>query len=272
MIQDIAIAALILLSLLAALECGFRYGRRSATSTEAGPIGHLGAIQGAVLGLLALLLGFSFAGAAARFMERQDLIVRESNAIATAFRRSDLFDEPERSELRAALSQYVKHRVGLSARLRYGLEFEDVATIEHLRDQMWSSARDGAMKKPAVMMAVLLPVNDVLDLHATRVAAGRKHLPGLVLGLLVASSLLSMAMIGFGCGLGRRRAWMMTGPLALVVGVALWTTIDLDHPRIGLIRLSDEPLNALRLTAAEQTSSGPSVQPGRSDPFKTAAR
>jgi hypothetical protein len=100
------------------------------------------------------------------------------------------------------------------------------------------------------MVVVLPPVNEVIDLHTTRVAAGRKHLPAFVLGLLVACSAMSIGTIGYGWGLTGRRCPMMTAALALLIAAALWTTIDLDYTRAGLLRLSDQPLKELKLSGA----------------------
>ena len=96
------------------------------------------------------------------------------------------------------------------------------------------------------MLAVLAPVNEVIDLHATRLAAARKRLPPLVMGLLIACCVLAVGVIGYGCGLGGRRRAPLTVSLALLIGASVWITIDLDHPRAGLMQLSDAPLKALR--------------------------
>ena len=96
-------------------------------------------------------------------------------------------------------------------------------------------------------VAVLAPVNEVLDLHASRVAAAQKHLPALVMGLLMTCSILTLGVIGYACALARRRNTFLTSVIAILIGAALWTTIDLDRPRIGLIRLSDAPLEAIQL-------------------------
>jgi hypothetical protein len=243
--QDLLIAAGLFVLLLGALEAGFRAGRRGS----AGPhprTEQIGAVQGAILGLLGLLLAFSFAAAGGRFLERQDLIVQEANAIGTAYLRADLLDEPQRSELRAALARYTAQRIEASNRLRSGLEPADAADVERLHARIWSAAVAGAKARPAVTLAVLPPVNEVIDLHSTRVAAGRKHIPGLVLGLLIACSTLAVGVIGYGCGLAHERSAPLTVALVVLIGAALWITVDLDHPRAGLIRLSDEPLKALR--------------------------
>lgn len=253
---EMAIAAALLLLLLAGLEVGYRLGRLSADRGEDPSGGQVGAIQGAVLGLLALLLGFSFSGAASRFIERQDQIVTEANAIGTAWLRADLLDEPYRAQLKDQLARYVQHRVDVSQRLRDGLAQMDAAEVAAFHTRIWRAASEGSLAKPATMVVVLPPVNEVIDMHATRVAAGRKHLPMLVLGLLVACSVLGVAVIGYGCGLGRRRSLPLTASLTLLIGAALWTTIDLDHPRRGLIKLSDAPLRELDLRPASPSTQG----------------
>jgi hypothetical protein len=247
MVQDFAVAAALLLLLAACTEAGFRLGRRGVTTGE--PLGGatLGAIQGAVLGLLGLLLGFSFAGAAARFLERQDQIVQEANAIGTAYLRADLLNAPQRADLRRSLARYVEHRVRVSATLRSGFTEQHKAEVARFHEQIWNAASEGALAKPEVALLVIPPVNDVIDLHSTRLASTRKHLPMPVLALLIVCSALSTGVIGYGCGMVNRRSLMMTVPLAVLIAAALWVTLDLDYPRAGLIRLSDAPLEELAL-------------------------
>ena len=50
-----------------------------------GSIAGLGAIEGAVFGLMGLLIAFTFSGAASRFEARRQLILQETNAIGTAY-------------------------------------------------------------------------------------------------------------------------------------------------------------------------------------------
>jgi hypothetical protein len=249
-VKELAIALGLLVGLLVAVEAGYRIGRRRAAA-GGGDVpsgGQVGAIQGALLGLLGLLLGFSFAGAASRFIDRQDLIVTEANAIGTAYLRADVIPEPNASELRRALAEYVAHRLEASKHLAEGLPPNFAAEVAAFHARMWHAAKEGVLARPEMAVAVLDPVNEVIDLHSTRMAAGRKHLPKVVLGLLVACSLLAMAVIGFGSGIGGGARWpWLNGSLAILIAAALWTTIDLDHPRAGMIKLSDAPLEELDL-------------------------
>jgi hypothetical protein len=243
---DVWVAAGLVVLLVAALEAGYRTGRKAASERDGEASSQIGAIQGAILGLLGLLLAFSFAAAGSRFLERQDLIVEEANAIGTAYLRADLLDEPHRSELRSALQRYTEHRIEVSRDIRTSLDPAAQAEVERFHARIWGAASAGVAARPGSMLAVLPPINELIDLHATRLAASRKHLPGLVMGLLIACSLVAAAVMGYGCGISGHRRAPLTLALALLIGASLWVTIDLDYPRAGLMRLSDAPLESLR--------------------------
>ncbi len=80
-------------------ELFYRWGRRIGRAPKASLDGEalsLGSIDTAVGGLLALILAFSFSMAAERFDMRARVIVREANAVGTAFFRCS-FLMPERA-------------------------------------------------------------------------------------------------------------------------------------------------------------------------------
>lgn len=251
-LEDVLTAAGILALLLIALEAGFVMGRRTTTDPDARAGGQVGVVQGAILGLLGLLLAFTFGAAGGRFLERQDLIVQEANAIGTAYLRADLLDEPHKSELRAALQRYTEHRIGVSGRLRKGVDPATLAEVERLHARIWDAAIAGVTAKSSAIMGVLLPVNEVIDLHATRLAAGKKRLPPIIMALLMTCSALAVGVTGYACGMGGRRRAPLTVALAILIGGALWITVDLDSPRAGLLQLSDAPLKALTFDQTPQ--------------------
>lgn len=243
--RAVLIMAAIFAGAIASTEVGFRIGRRSPPKET--DRSHLGAVQGAILGLLGLLLGFSFAGATQRFIDRQRLIVEEANAIGTAYLRADVLDPVYRDPLQRSLAAYAAERAaafgaGKTASDRRAAE----ARCVELQDAMWRAALAGVEARPGMVMAVLPPVNEVIDLDSMRWAASRRHLPGPVLGLLMLCAGLSLVTIGFGFGLTRRRHPGLSGTLAITIAAAIWMTIDLDFPRAGIIRLDDGPLNQLR--------------------------
>jgi hypothetical protein len=230
---------------LLTLELAYRLGRRANARSAGASSGQVGAVQGATLGLLGLLLAFSFGAAGARFLERQDLITEEANAIGTAYLRADLLNEDHRAQLQDALKRYTEHRIEVSKRLRSGIDAAALEEIARFHDEIWDAARRGVEARPEATLALLNPVNDVIDLHSLRLAAGMKHLPVLVLCILFGSSVLSLGVIGYGGGLAGQRGTALTVSLAVLITAALWITIDLDHPRAGIMRLNDGPLKSL---------------------------
>lgn len=110
MLLDVAILSglfvLVIGSTLAGIVRGRRLPREHRLENE-----HLGTIQGAFLGLLGLLLGFAFAGAMSRFVDRQDRLASEANAIETAFDRGALMADSK--EYRSRIASYARERVTL---------------------------------------------------------------------------------------------------------------------------------------------------------------
>lgn len=245
---QIFIAVAIFGGLAAVLDAGFRVGRVAAGRKKSDNTGsaQVGPIQGAVLGLVGLLLGFSFAGAASRFADRQDLITKEANAIGTAYLRADLLDAPDRAALQAALRQYVAVRLELFYEFDFGKAETLAATMSREHSVIWSAAIRGVESKPSVMMGILPSINEVIDLHTVHSVAVRRHHPPVVLALLIICSMTAIGAIGYGCGLAGKRHLSVSGAMTMLIAATLWTIIDMDYPRVGLIKMSPAPIEALK--------------------------
>ncbi|MFM9956489.1 MAG: hypothetical protein ACKVZJ_00295 [Phycisphaerales bacterium] len=245
----LAIAVGLLALLVISQEVGFRIGRRMrdaawrAENPEAAVgVSNLSTVLGATLGLLGLLLGFAFSGSTTRFMERQDIMLREANAMSTAYLRADLLSEPDRTQVRDALRAYAERRVALFHEVRQPESTAILGELEALQAKMWTAAVSGVKQTPAFAAVVLPPMNEIADQLSTRNAATKRHLPSLVIALLFTCAAASMGLIGFGCGVTGNRRAATTGVLLLLVASSLWVTIDMDYPRAGLMRINDDAL------------------------------
>jgi hypothetical protein len=218
--------------------------RRRASGLDAA---ELGTVQGGLLGLLGLLLALSFASAASRFADRQELILQESNAIGTAYLRADLLPAPHADALRAALKAYVTARVAFyDAGADGDAVRAAISRAETLHQAMWSAGVAGVREIPTTTPVVLPALNDVIDLHAARVEALRRHLPSAVVLLLLLTAMLVAASIGFSTGLtGVRRPWANFAFVAVTAGV-LALTLDLDFPRVGIVQVGQLPMLELQ--------------------------
>ena len=92
------------------------------------------------------------------------------------------------------------------------------------------------------MMVVLPPLNEVIDLHSTHLAMARRHLPPPLMAALLGTAAIGVGLLGFGNGRAGRRFSLLDSVYGAVLAVALWMTIDLDYPGIGIIGLNNRNL------------------------------
>ncbi|MEI8290769.1 MAG: hypothetical protein WCH99_14980 [Verrucomicrobiota bacterium] len=253
---DVLVALCLFGGLVAALEVCFHLGKQSRRRGADQPE-QLSTIQGAMLGMLALLLGFSFAIAAGRFNDRAQLIVTEANAISTAWMRCDLLPEGARAELHRVLADYIDRQIRFYDADDAASQQAAAKSAEALQVRMWAIVAGEAKASPALANVLLPPFNELMDLQSARVAASVRHMPGMLLLLLLSCSLLAVASVGYGCGLVGRRNLLLTTSLAFIVSGALWATIDMDHPRKGLIRVGQQPMLDLQKSRQSELSARP---------------
>ena len=235
-------------SLLAA-EAGFRLGRRHHRLRGDAGRANVSTLQGALLGLLALLLGFSFAMAHSRFDTRKLLVLQEANAIGTAILRAQLLQAPEGQQVADLLRQYVEvrlvfHEAGLDeGKLRYAL-----AETDRLQAELWAGTVTAVERspRPATTGLFVQAVNAVIELHAMRVNAMRNHIPEGVLWLLYFVTVLAMGMTGYGSGLGGDRNTWPTVTTAVLISVVVVVIMDLDRPHRGFITVGQSSMLDLR--------------------------
>jgi hypothetical protein len=199
-------------------------------------------VRGSTAALVAFLIGFAFSGAASRFIDRIDIIVKEANALGTAYLRADMIVEPLRGELKAVLKEYTADRVELLSGERRDRIEPLLAKVGGLQERMWQSAVKGTQGNGSLAMVVLPPINEVIDLHATHLTMVRRHLPLPIMVVLLGTAAIGFGLIGFGNGRLGRRFTLLDSVYGVVLAVALWMTIDLDYPGIGLIRVTNLPV------------------------------
>ena len=112
---ELLVAMVLIAGVAAAHAIGFWLGSLTGSADE--PFDRqVGLVRASTAALVAFLIGFAFSGAASRFINRQDIIVNEANALSTAYLRADTIAEPQRGELKAALKEYTADRVTLLSR------------------------------------------------------------------------------------------------------------------------------------------------------------
>jgi hypothetical protein len=231
--------------MVAASEIGFWVrGRMSAGPSGIGKA-DIALIVGAVMTLLALLLGFSYSMSVTRFESRRQLVVDEANAIGTTYLRAKTLPEPRSSEIQELLRQYTALRVEMAGMEEYAPEkirLMDNRTKE-LHGSLWSHASALSKENPDPVVAVFLQtLNEMIDLHAKRFAAFRNHVPFSVYLVLLTVSAIALWLLGYYFGAQRKRVQILTTVLAFLVASVMWLIIDLDQPTHGAIRTNQQSL------------------------------
>ena len=248
--SSIVIVSLVLLfGMIAASEIGRRLARARAARDPDGAGQGVGVIDGAVFGLLGLLVAFSFSGAASRFDARRSLVIQEANAIGTAYLRLDLLPAGDQPGLRGSFRQYV------DARLRAYDKLPDVVAARkeidaanRIASAIWSSARSSAAGSQPATMLLLPALNEMFDIANTRTINATLHPPSIIYGMLFCLALASAVLGGYGMARSRSRNWLHVIGYAAVTAGAFYVILDIEHPRLGLIGVEavDAALRDLR--------------------------
>lgn len=238
------IYAVSLVLLIGAAELGLRIGRRVRARGDAVPPA-LGTIESASLGLLALMIGFTFSMALTRYDGRRGAVLDEANAIGTTLLRSQLLPEAEAHASAGLLTQYAKVRLTLGT-APYGSPARTDAIRQSLalQNDLWreavaASATDAHSTPIGLYVQAL---NDMIDMHEKRLTALRNHVPEIVVLLLYLIALTATGFTGYGAGLagdGERGSKLL---MAVLIATVLILVIDLDRPYRGLVTVSQQPM------------------------------
>jgi hypothetical protein len=209
----------------------------------------IGPFEGALLGLLSLLLAFTFNQSASDFGRHLDLLVAESDAIEIALWRADLYPDSLRAAFRQDFRQY------LAARIAYhnaGVEEENIRAARHdaeiITRRMWErAASDSRRPGESLRSSQMIPaLNAMLDAESRREDARRRHVPDAILWLLLSLCLIGSFVVAYS-GKRRKIDWVILSCYSLMTVLTVYFILDLDRPRRGVIATNTAHQNMLYL-------------------------
>lgn len=195
-------------------------------------------INGMLLGLLGLMLAFTFSMSNERFDSRRSLIIEEANNIGTAVLRTDIFPDSLRALLRANLKQYLEERIAF---YEVGMDLAQAAAhyrrADSLSSYVWSQvARYARVDRETVKTSEIVPaLNAMIDITTTRRAAGEATLPASILYFLFVLSVGTAFLLGYEDK--GPMDWVMILGFSVMLSATVFTIIDLDRPRSGIINM-----------------------------------
>ena len=242
------VATLVLV--LVSVEGGYRWAGQRQKDGELEKEAPVGAIVGATMGLLALLLAFTFGMAADAFHARKVALVNEANAIRMTYLLSSVIGESHRSEIRTVLREYVDERL----RWGDGKPAEPGRSARNLLDRFWKAAAAVGAQSPGDVDVFLGYAGRIIELEQERrMVRERSRIPAPVWVVLYVIAVLGLTAVGYhGSVAGTRRS-----PVVLVAPVAFSAVIiiiaDLNRPGEGFINVSQQPMVDLREMMATST-------------------
>jgi hypothetical protein len=214
-------------------------------------------IPASILGVHALLVGFTFSMSISRYESRRELVIKEANAIGTAYLRAKTLPAPFAQKSQDLLKTYLTQKVQFG-KLVYGHEgiASTLKDIDQSHRELWSMAKDLTETSRTPIDALYLSaLNDVIDLHSERMAALENQLPGTVLLLLLITLAIALFSLGFVEAAKKRQGniWLVT--LSMLFAIVITLIIDLDRPRRGWITVSQKPIHVLFESVASEANS-----------------
>lgn len=230
-----------LVLILTASEIGHRFGRRVKGPGD----NNVATLEASILGLLALMISFTFAMALSRFDARRDGVLNEANAIGTTALRARLLPAPHSTESLKLLRDYVQVRLDITKRTPSDAEMEAaIVRSNAIQEALWQQAKAVAARDNAIVPTGLFiqSLNDLIDNQETRLTAGRNRIPNIVLTVLYGLTAIALGFAGYAGGLESRR-WRPPVYLTGIVAAAVILMIqDLDRPSAGYITVSQQPM------------------------------
>lgn len=208
------------------------------------PEGSLGSVIGAVLGLLAFMLGLTFSITADRFSTRKELVVEQANAIGTCYLRTSFLPEKQKVETRKLMQQYIDLLLQPG---RTAAEVKrDVAQLEGLELAIWNQTATLAREDMDSELRSLFTssVNEVIDIFSERKTVVFIHrIPGVIWNSLLILFILSMFIVGYQTGTYGIRRIFFTSVMAAAFALVVALIADMDNITGGhRLRVNQQPL------------------------------
>lgn len=232
--------------LLISAFAGRWIGRAAAARGRDDKSGAISALQGTALGLVTLMISFTFSVAISRYDTRKAYVLEEALAVSTAQQRAQMLPQPYASDVRGLLDDYLKVRLSVTELGKGGLLKIAPQSLD-LQRRLWSKTLAvSALDSRSIPIGLFVQsVNDLDDMAEKRLTADRNHVPEAVFLLLYTLAAVALGLNGYKAGLGGGRSATASIVISVLLAAIILQIQDLDRPQRGLISVSQQPLQNL---------------------------
>lgn len=230
---------------LAAVEAGVRLANTAITRQSQDPEGPLGTVVGAVLGLLAFILAFTFILASTRFDTRKQLVLDSANSLSTTYLRAGLLPDHQKREVRRLLLDYVESVLDVkSTNVPMVLK-----RVEDIQDKLWQQTESLSQvdMDSELRSLFVTSLNETLDLHSSRKTVALDYrIPSTIWLAVFALMAVSMVIVGYQVGMSRSRRLRGMPIMVLAFSLVIVMIADMDRPITGHFTVNQQPLIDVR--------------------------
>jgi hypothetical protein len=247
---EILFAGTIVLIYLA-IELGYRAGNTHLPALKIAKEKITSTNASAVLGMLAFVLVFAFSIVYGRYETKKELVRDEANIIRNAWTRSDFLPDADRTDTKNQIKRYVDLRLELSDSNEMDKLHRVLEESNSIQYRLWETAVVNAKKDMNSDVAALYieSLNEMMNQQAIRVSIGAiVRVPAFIWIILYLMVFLGMFSIGYQTSItnSSRNSWL-TPVMVLSFSLMLLVIAALDRPDNGYIRVSQQPLEDLRV-------------------------
>jgi len=220
--------------LILVVEIGFRM-RRASPNIDEERQSLVESARDELSVLLGLLLGFSLPMALPHYEHRNELLVEETNVIATVEQRAQMLPEPLRGKIILSLREYVDARIDFDkAEVDEQAMLHSVEHAEKVQNEMVEETAAAVQQNPNSLTSLFIQaLGGMRDLIEQRLAAELKRIPSVIWTVHLSISVLTAFVVGYSM---RRRLLLAMIALPLAVAIVLALVSELDNPRTGFVR------------------------------------
>jgi hypothetical protein len=232
------IISLVFLLLLATYHGGFFLGKKEIKVKEEGHSSRISNIQAGLMGLLGVMLAFSFSLSSQRFEERRKLVIQESMSIGTAYFRAGLLPDSLKNELRPLLKEYINQRINY---YKSGNTLEKMREVQskskHIQVQIWAKTAILGKQSPNLNTNItILALNPMIDISENISSSFQSHVPTFILIVLILIATCTVLIIGYSHGLSADKNLTFMMILNIILCSILLLIMDLDSPNTGILQ------------------------------------
>jgi hypothetical protein len=230
--------------LLFASYFGFRLGALvESRGPEGNPYFLAEVVPSTILGLLTLILGFTFSMTVGRFENRRRLVIEEANAISTTYLRSKLLRSSHGAVIGELLTRYLDERIAYYAEDRKDSD----PRLEALRSEIWNHVIEATrVDRGAIENGFVTSMNVTFDIGNARNIALRKQLPPMIYWSILFIAAMAMTSFNFARAMRGERGLWQPALLVLMISFVFCLILDIERPREGAVRITQDAMLGVR--------------------------